>query len=388
MGGASAAAGFSSQQPALRVSRILGEQHDAVDERPEHDGKGSSAGEPRNHEDAEQTDDQLRDRGLRVSRIEAAYSESHEQLEQTRGHLALVRVRNAERGMDTERCGRVRSTEAAWGAVRREAGGPADSRGVLEDIPAAPGADRSRVVHTDCADRREGTASDERPTLLPRREVTDLAFARSLWNEAIFPRSRRGMILRSMQGLRSGGSALLSAVFLAAIVACSPALPRARTSELEPTFERERQSRERVDKDRSCAELGLVFPGVSQFCLGKTAEGVALSGLAAAELGTIVAVGVSRDDGFEGLKHPAAGVPAIGLQNLWLYSYADAVFERQRAYQLRFVPMDTLGELAIAPFHPGVLAELDVWLGILATVPAGIGASLLIDGDLGYRRRG
>jgi membrane protease YdiL (CAAX protease family) len=116
--------------------------------------------------------------------------------------------------------------------------------------------------------------------------------------------------------------------------------------------------------------------------LGKPVEGAALSSLAAAELGTIVAVGVIRDDGFEGLKHPAAGVPAIGLQNLWLYSYADAVFERQRAYQLRYVPMDTLGELAIAPFHPKVLGQLDVWLGILATVPAGIGASLLIDASL------
>jgi membrane protease YdiL (CAAX protease family) len=181
-----------------------------------------------------------------------------------------------------------------------------------------------------------------------------------------------------MQRARSIGGVALGALFLA----CGPALPRARTSELEPTFERERKSFERVEKRRSCAEIGLLFPGVSQFCLGKGAEGAVLSGLALAELGTIVAVAVTRDDGIEGLKHPGAGVPAIGLQNLWLYSYADAVFERQRAYQLRFVPMDTLGELAIAPFHPQVLGELDVWLGILATVPAGIGASLLIDGGL------
>jgi membrane protease YdiL (CAAX protease family) len=177
-------------------------------------------------------------------------------------------------------------------------------------------------------------------------------------------------------------SAILGAALLTSALACGPALPRARTSELEPTFPRERRAIERVEHDRSCAELGLLFPGVSQFCLGKPAEGAVLSSLAAAELGTIVAVGVIRDEGFEGLKHPAAGVPAIGLQNLWLYSYADAVFERQRAYRLRYVPMDDLDELTIAPFHPKVLGQLDVWLGILATVPAGIGASLLIDGTL------
>jgi membrane protease YdiL (CAAX protease family) len=188
------------------------------------------------------------------------------------------------------------------------------------------------------------------------------------------------MLLCSMRG-DGCGTVVLVAALLSSVVGCGPALPRARTSELEPTLERERRSFERVASGRSCAELGLLFPGVSQFCLGKPAEGAALSGLAAAEIGTIVAVGVIRDDGLEGLEHPAAGVPALGLQNLWLYSYADAIFERQRAYQLRFVPMDTLGELAIAPFHPKVLSQLDVWLGILATVPAGIGASLLIDGN-------
>ncbi len=178
-------------------------------------------------------------------------------------------------------------------------------------------------------------------------------------------------------GTRAWGAAVLTFVF-----GCGPALPRARTSEIEPTLEREQEALERVENGRSCAELGLLFPGVSQFCLGKPGEGAALSGLAAAEIGTIVAVGVIRDDGLDGLDHPAAGVPALGLQNLWLYSYADAVFERQRAYQLRFVPMDTLGELAIAPFHPKVLGQLDVWLGILASVPAGVGASLLIDGSV------
>ena len=184
------------------------------------------------------------------------------------------------------------------------------------------------------------------------------------------------------------GPLLLGAVLVTCDLACGPALPRARTSEHEPTQERERQSLARVDDDRSCAELGLLFPGVSQFCLGKPAEGAALSTLAAAELGTIVAVGVIRDDGLDGLKHPAAGVPALALQNLWLYSYADAVFERQRARRLLFVPMDTLGELAIAPFHPKVLSELDVWFGVLASVPAGVGVSLLIDGNLELENAG
>lgn len=160
---------------------------------------------------------------------------------------------------------------------------------------------------------------------------------------------------------------------------CGPPQVPARTSDDAPPSERELDSARRVAEAECGPGLGLLFPGVGQFCQGKPIEGAVLTSLAAAEIGTAVGVAIEQDDGLDGLSHPAAAVPLVGVQNLWIYAYADAVFDRQRAARLRYVPQDSLAELALAPFNFEVLSKTDVWLGTLVATAFGVGLSAAID---------
>ena len=181
----------------------------------------------------------------------------------------------------------------------------------------------------------------------------------------------------------------LSLAAVAALaIGCGPPLRPARTTDQEPPSSRELDSEQRVSAASCGPALGLAFPGLAQFCLDKPVEGAVLSGLAAAELGTAVGVAVHRDEGLDGLSHPAAAVPLIGLQNLWIYGYADALFDEQRAARMRYVPEDSLGELALAPFNARVLSQTDVWLGTLLATGAGVGLSFLVDESIDSGRAG
>lgn len=162
----------------------------------------------------------------------------------------------------------------------------------------------------------------------------------------------------------------------------------ARLSADEPENQRERSAREHVSHAHCAAELGLFFPGIAQFCLGKPAEGAVMAGLGAAELGTAAWSIAARDEGLKNLDYPTTGLPLVAFQYLWVYSYVDGVFERQRAAHLRYVPLDTPSELALAPFTPKVLAYPDVWAGILASLALGLGASVLIEGGVSTRHVG
>lgn len=167
-----------------------------------------------------------------------------------------------------------------------------------------------------------------------------------------------------------------------ALAACGPPMRPARTSPEQLPSEREIESAVRVS-DADCGPgMSLLFPGIAQMCQGRTAEGVTMTALGAAELGTGVAVGLSREEGLDGFSHPGAAVPLLAFQNLWIASYADAVFEEQRAAQMLYVPEDTPGELALAPFNGNVLGHTDVWLGTAVTLALGIGASALVDETL------
>ncbi|HMJ13534.1 MAG TPA: CPBP family intramembrane glutamic endopeptidase [Polyangiaceae bacterium] len=182
-----------------------------------------------------------------------------------------------------------------------------------------------------------------------------------------------------MSGVVRAGCALSCVLLFAGE---SAGMQPARTSAGEPEKPRERRAREAVAASSCSAAIGLLFPGVAQFCLGKTAEGAVISGLAAAELGVGVSALAMRDEGLDALSEPSVSVPLVALQYLWVYSYLDGVFERQRAQHLRYVPLDTPAELALAPFTPSVLAKPDVWAGILGSLALGIGATALIDGGI------
>lgn len=162
----------------------------------------------------------------------------------------------------------------------------------------------------------------------------------------------------------------------------------ARTRADAPEMPRERESRERQRTADCAAETALFFPGLGHVCQGRTAEAAVFMGLGAAELGTAAAVMVHRDEGLAGASHPAAAAPLIALQNLWAYSYADALFEEQRAGGMRYVPQDTPAELATAPFNPSVLRHTDVWLGTLVMATLGVGLSLWVEPDAGRSRAG
>jgi membrane protease YdiL (CAAX protease family) len=161
------------------------------------------------------------------------------------------------------------------------------------------------------------------------------------------------------------------------LAACGPAIHEARMSASEPPSERELDAAVRV-AHASCG-LGwhAVFPGIGQACLGKPREAAVLATLGAVELATGVTVAVGQSDG---VKHPGAAVPLVALQDTWLYSIMDATLDLERGRRLRYVPQDTLAELALAPWNPRVLAEPDVWAGILGTTALAIGATWIFDG--------
>lgn len=156
----------------------------------------------------------------------------------------------------------------------------------------------------------------------------------------------------------------------------------ARTAENQAPSERELEAERRV-QDADCGPaLSLLFPGVTQLCQGRTTEGVAFTALGAAELGTGLSVGLSRDEGWDGFSHPGAAVPLIAFQNTYAYAYADALFQEQLAARLLYVPEDTPAELLIAPFNVAVMGHADVWAGILVTLALGVGLSAAVDEEL------
>ena len=151
---------------------------------------------------------------------------------------------------------------------------------------------------------------------------------------------------------------------------------QARLHDDDPPGEREVEARERV-KSSTCSRATVFLPGVMQMCRGRTGEGALLAGLGAAELGTGIAAGVAN-----GFDSSSAGVPLLAFGDLLTASVMDVALESQRAARLRFVPQESLGELARAPFSAQVLQRPEVWGGILGTLAAGLLVSRIVDGPM------
>src|SRR4051812_26118723 len=154
----------------------------------------------------------------------------------------------------------------------------------------------------------------------------------------------RGTMSRWSEFFPLSGSQLVIAIALAG---CGAPLRQARTSPDEPGREREEEARERLAHASCGGGWSVLFPGAGQLCTGKAAAGAAMMALGAAELGTGITVAASSPDGVE---HPGAAIPLIAFQDLWVYGIVDAVLDRQRAAGVPYVPEETLGELAAAPF--------------------------------------
>ncbi len=173
----------------------------------------------------------------------------------------------------------------------------------------------------------------------------------------------------------SAPSLRLTVAACAITTACAP-LPHARTSPAAPPSPRELESA-RVYHEASCAaETGLWFPGLGQFCQHRVAEGVTLTSLGVAELATGAGALIATED----WSHPGVTVPLIAFQNTWIAGYGDALFVEQRSRRRLFVPQDTLSELALAPFNPNVFSKLEVWLGLVGLLGAGLTLSAGVEG--------
>ena len=160
--------------------------------------------------------------------------------------------------------------------------------------------------------------------------------------------------------------------------ACSRPVVTARTSAIEPPAPEEIEAEIAV-RGRACdPRLGFLFPGLAQLCLGKTAEGAALASLAAAEIGTAIAVAVETEDG----SHPGVALPVGAVQNLYVYGVADAAITSALAHRERYAPRDTLADLVGAPFNWQVMKRPGVWLGILGTLAVGLTATLALAEDI------
>lgn len=170
-----------------------------------------------------------------------------------------------------------------------------------------------------------------------------------------------------------------------AAAGCGAPLRQARLTHEEPEHPEERAAAARQAARACSGGWGLLFPGLGQLCTGRTAEGSTLAALAAAELATGVTVAARSP---QGLDHPGAAVPLVAFQELWILGYADAVLDAERARRLRYVPPESLGELALAPFNLHALRHPDVWGGILGTLALGIGVSVLAGERLDTGRHG
>ena len=149
-------------------------------------------------------------------------------------------------------------------------------------------------------------------------------------------------------------------------------MQQARRAPDELPSARELDSERRVV---SCpVNAGLFVPGVLQMCRGRKTEGAVLASLGIAEAGAVIGGGVAN-----GFDSSAAGVPLIALGDLWTLSVIDVALEEQRAARLSYVPQESLGELALAPFSGEVLSRPSVWAGIAGSLAAGILVSAIVD---------
>ncbi len=180
-----------------------------------------------------------------------------------------------------------------------------------------------------------------------------------------------------------------------------PALERAATVDPDPqTRQAAADARVRLHpwskRPGRAAAFGLLCPGCGHLYLGDTTEGAAYLGTGAALVGgaylSLRGHQVSLDGASDSASVPVGLLLATTGQNLWFYSIFDA-YRTARARResgraggdsagYRFaISRESLGELASAPFRPGVIKSPWVWAGVPLALALGIGVSYLAAPD-------
>jgi membrane protease YdiL (CAAX protease family) len=170
---------------------------------------------------------------------------------------------------------------------------------------------------------------------------------------------------------------------LALAAGCSRPLAQARTSPVEPASPAEIDAQIRTGQAACSPRWGILFPGLAQACLHQPAKAATMATLAAAEIGTGVAVGVEEDD----FEHPGSQLPLTAVQDLWVYGLADASIQGSLANAERFAPQDSATDLLAAPFNAQVMKRPGVWLGLAGALAVGIGVSIALS-DIDTRQIG
>lgn len=182
--------------------------------------------------------------------------------------------------------------------------------------------------------------------------------------------------------------ALAAVAALAAAAACSRPVATARTTLIEPPTPAEIEAGFAVEGRACSPNLGWLFPGLAQLCLGKTTEGAVMAGLAGSEIGTAVAVGVETEYDADGdgeadpFQHPGVALPLAGVQDLWVYGLADGWITGALARRERFAPPDTAADLLAAPFNLEVMKRPAVWAGLAGALAVGLGVSFALSDDI------
>jgi membrane protease YdiL (CAAX protease family) len=174
------------------------------------------------------------------------------------------------------------------------------------------------------------------------------------------------------------------ALILCAVAACSRPIQRARTTVTAPPSPAEIEAADKI-ANRACSPYwSFLFPGIGQACTGEPAEGAAMIGLGAAEIGAGVyaITEVELDPADEELEHPAIGIPFIAFQDLYVYSASDIMISRNLALRQLYTPADSTADLLAAPFNLQVMKDPKVWGGLLGALAIGVGLSFAIDDEL------
>ncbi len=174
---------------------------------------------------------------------------------------------------------------------------------------------------------------------------------------------------------------LLCVVLAAGVSGCAVSTREAR---LQPTAAPTlvEQSAHTRYKTKSCSPYwSWLLPGLGQLCVGKTGEGTALIGLTGAEIAGIATLGSADIHAYDGAPVDASGLPALALQDVWIYAIADSYIEVARAHHELYAPQENLGQLVAAPFNVDVLEKPYVWGGIVGLAALALGFNYLYAGN-------
>ena len=120
----------------------------------------------------------------------------------------------------------------------------------------------------------------------------------------------------------------------------------------EPPMPREVESEERWAHKRCNPSTFSFYSGLGQICLRQDPEGAALVATTTVDLAGGITLAATGHD---------ALLPLTVASDTWLFSVQAASFEEDRAHHERFVPQDSISELALAPFNLTVLKDPYVW---------------------------